>query len=129
MVNQKYATIVRLKCDLKPNGDHKTEKDKGNQENLAGNMDNDQIQLNSMKFNGNQWMSIDINEHQLISTEFNGNQLISTDINRFQLNSMDITVDQQEDDWVVQIRSFLIKGAVVQLVLGFSLSSFKIVNK
>ncbi len=61
-------------------------------------------------------MSIDINEDQLISTEFNRNQLILTDINRFQLISTDITGDQQEDDWIVQNRNFLIKGAVIRLV-------------
>ncbi len=42
-------------------------------ENLPRNTDNNQIQLNSIKFNRNQWMSIDINKDQLISTEFNGN--------------------------------------------------------
>ena len=70
-------------------------------ENLPHNTDDDQIQLNSIKFNGSQWMSIEINEHQLNSIEFNGNQLISTDINRFQPISMDIMEDQQKDDWVV----------------------------
>ncbi len=31
--------------------------------NLSRNTDNDQIQLNSIEFNGNQWMLIDINEY------------------------------------------------------------------
>ncbi len=69
--------------------------------NLSCNTDDDQIQLNSIEFNGNQWISVEINEHQLNSMEFNKNQLISTDINRFQLISTDITGNQQEDDWVV----------------------------
>ncbi len=35
----------------------------GNTENLSRNTDNDRIQLNSIEFNENQWMSIDINKH------------------------------------------------------------------
>ena len=70
----------------------------GNMENLLCNTDDDQIQLNSMKFNRNQWISINFDEHQLISMELNRNQLISIDINRFQPISTDITEDQQEDD-------------------------------
>ncbi len=46
-------------------------------------------------------MSIEINEYQLNSMKFNGNQLISTDINRFQPILTDIMGDQQENDWVV----------------------------
>ena len=84
--------------------------------NLSRNTDNDQIQLNSIEFNGNQQMLIDINEHQLILTEFNRNQLILIDINRFQLISMDIIRDQQKNDWVVQNCNLLIKEAVVHLV-------------
>jgi len=34
----KAEEFVRLKCDLRPNKDHRIEKGKGNQENLAGNI-------------------------------------------------------------------------------------------
>ena len=60
----KAGEFVRLKCNLKPNEDHRIGKGKGNQENLADNTSDDQIQLNSIEFNENQWMSIEINEHQ-----------------------------------------------------------------
>ncbi len=43
----------------------------GSTENLQRDTNDDQIQLNSMEFNGNQWMSVEINEHQLNSVEFN----------------------------------------------------------
>ena len=46
-------------------------------------MNDNQIQLNSTEFNGNQQMLIDINEYQLISIKFDRNQLILTNINRF----------------------------------------------
>jgi len=65
-----------------------------NTENLLRDTDNDQIQLNSMEFNGNQWMSTEINEHQLNLVEFNRNQLISIDIDRFQPISTNIMGDQ-----------------------------------
>jgi len=62
---------------------HKMDQIGGNTKNLPCNIDDDQIQLNSIEFNGCQWMSMKINEHQLNLIEFNRNQLISTDINRF----------------------------------------------
>ena len=77
---------------------HEMDQIEGNKKNLPHNTDDDQIQLNSMKFNENQWISMDINEYQLISTKFNENQLISTDISEFQQILTDITRDQQEDD-------------------------------
>ncbi len=80
---------------------HETDQIEENRENLPHNTDDDQIQLNLIEFNRNQWMSININKDQLISTEFNKNQLISTDINRFQPISTDIMRDQQKDDWIV----------------------------
>ena len=52
---------------------HETDQIRKNRENLLRNMNDDQIQLNLMEFNGNQWMSIEINEHQLNSEEFNEN--------------------------------------------------------
>ena len=60
-----------------------TDQIEGSTKNLLRDTNNDQIQLNSIEFNRNQWMSVEINEHQLNSVKFNGNQLILTDINRF----------------------------------------------
>ena len=53
---------------------HETDQIEGNRENLPHNTNDDQIQLNSIEFNRNQWMLIEFNEHQLISMEFNGVQ-------------------------------------------------------
>ncbi len=82
---------MRLKCDLRPNKNYRIKKGKRNQKNLAGSISNDQIQLNSIKFNG----------YQSISMNINGYQRILTDIDRFQSILTNITGDQQRDDWIV----------------------------
>ena len=58
----------------------KTDQLEENTENLSRDINNNQIQLNSMEFNEDQWMSFDINRNRSILAEFNRFQSISTDI-------------------------------------------------
>jgi len=62
---------MRLKCYFKSNKDHSIGKGKGNQENLAGSISDDQIQLNSIEFNRCQSISMNISGYQRISIDFN----------------------------------------------------------